>query len=63
MPKSAAPRTAIYERLPPRSPTRRPPRLPEPGFSEGNFKGSVADYFKAQSNGKFEMNFDVMALS
>lgn len=32
----------------------------EPGFSEGNFKGSVADYFKAQSNGKFEMNFDVM---
>ena len=32
----------------------------EPGISEGNFKGSVADYFKAQSNGKFEMNFDVM---
>ena len=32
----------------------------EPGFSEGNFRGSVADYFKAQSNGKFEMNFDVM---
>lgn len=32
----------------------------EPGFSEGNFKGSVADYFKTQSNGKFEMNFDVM---
>ena len=32
----------------------------EPGFNEGNFKGSVADYFKAQSNGKFEMNFDVM---
>lgn len=32
----------------------------EPGFSEGNFKGSVADYFKAQSNDKFEMNFDVM---
>ena len=32
----------------------------EQGFSEGNFKGSVADYFKAQSNGKFEMNFDVM---
>lgn len=32
----------------------------EPGFSEGNFKGSVADYFKAQSNGKFEMNFDIM---
>lgn len=32
----------------------------EEGFSEGNFKGSVADYFKAQSNGKFEMNFDVM---
>lgn len=32
----------------------------ESGFSEGNFKGSVADYFKAQSNGKFEMNFDVM---
>ena len=32
----------------------------EPGFSEGEFKGSVADYFKAQSNGKFEMNFDIM---
>jgi len=32
----------------------------EPGFSEGKFKGSVADYFKAQSNGKFEMDFDVV---
>lgn len=31
-----------------------------PGLGEGKFKGSVADYFKAQSNGKFEMAFDVV---
>ena len=30
------------------------------GYSEGNFKGSMADYFKAQSRGKFELNFDVV---
>lgn len=28
-------------------------------FNEGNFKGSMADYFKAQSRGKFELDFDV----
>ena len=32
----------------------------EQGFSEGNFKGSMADYFKAQSRGKFERDFDVV---
>lgn len=32
----------------------------EEGFHEGKFQGSVADYFKAQSNGKFEMDFDVV---
>lgn len=29
-------------------------------YSEGNFEGSMADYFKAQSRGKFELNFDVV---
>ncbi len=33
--------------------------LNEEGFSQGNFKGSVSDYFKAQSNGQFELDFDV----
>ena len=32
----------------------------EEGFSEGKFKGSMADYFKAQSRGKFELDFDVV---
>ena len=32
----------------------------EEGFSEGNFKGSMADYFKAQSRGLFELEFDVV---
>lgn len=32
----------------------------EQGFSEGNFKGSVADYFKEQSNGQFNLEFDVV---
>ena len=32
----------------------------EEGFSEGNFKGSMADYFKAQSRGLFELDFDVV---
>lgn len=30
------------------------------GYNEGNFKGSMADYFKAQSRGKFELDFDVV---
>ncbi len=30
------------------------------GYNEDNFKGSMADYFKAQSRGKFELNFDVV---
>ena len=29
-------------------------------FNEGNFKGSMADYFKAQSRGKFELDFDIV---
>lgn len=32
----------------------------EENFSEGKFKGSIADYFKAQSRGKFELDFDVV---
>lgn len=32
----------------------------EEGYSEGSFRGSVSDYFKAQSNGQFELDFDVM---
>ena len=34
--------------------------LNEEGYSEGKFKGSVADYFKAQSAGQFELDFDVV---
>ena len=32
----------------------------EKGFSEGKFKGSVSDYFSAQSNGQFNIDFDVV---
>lgn len=32
----------------------------EEGFSERGFHGSVSDYFKAQSRGKFELDFDVV---
>ena len=32
----------------------------EEGFSEGKFKGSMSDYFKAQSRGQFELDFDVV---
>lgn len=32
----------------------------EEDFSEGNFKGSMSDYFKAQSLGQFELDFDVI---
>ena len=31
----------------------------EKGFSEGNFKGSMADYFRDQSQGQFLLDFDV----
>ena len=34
--------------------------LNEEGYSVGSFKGSVADYFKAQSRGQFELDFDVV---
>ncbi len=29
-------------------------------YTEGNFQGSMADYFKAQSRGKFTLDFDVV---
>jgi len=45
----AANNLALYKRI-----------LNEEGFSQGSFKGSVADYFKAQSNGLFELEFDVV---
>lgn len=32
----------------------------EEGFSEGKFVGSVHDYFKSQSYGKFDLTFDVV---
>ena len=32
----------------------------EENYTEGNFKGSMADYFKAQSRGKFTLDFDVV---
>ena len=32
----------------------------EAGFDEGNFRGSMSDYFKAQSGGQFELDFDVV---
>ncbi|MBR1387331.1 MAG: M6 family metalloprotease domain-containing protein [Alloprevotella sp.] len=32
----------------------------EEGFSEGDFYGSMYDYFKAQSDGQFELTFDVV---
>ena len=32
----------------------------ERGFSERGFKGSVSDYFRDQSNGMFELSFDVV---
>ena len=32
----------------------------EENFSEGYFVGSMADYFKAQSSGLFELDFDVV---
>lgn len=34
--------------------------LNEEGYNEGSFRGSVADYFKAQSGGQFELDFDVV---
>ena len=32
----------------------------EKNFSEGNFKGSMRDYFMAQSMGQFELDFDIV---
>ena len=32
----------------------------EVGFDEGYFQGSMADYFKAQSGGQFELDFDIV---
>ena len=30
------------------------------GYDEGNFRGSIRDYFSAQSGGKFDLTFDVV---
>lgn len=40
---------ALYKRI-----------LNEEGFSQGKFRGSVKDYFTAQSAGRFELDFDVI---
>ena len=32
----------------------------EENYTEGKFQGSMADYFKAQSRGKFTLDFDVV---
>jgi len=32
----------------------------EEGYAEGDFKGSMVDYFKHQSLGQFELDFDIM---
>lgn len=32
----------------------------EEGYSDGSFQGSVSDYFKTQSDGQFELEFDVV---
>ena len=32
----------------------------EENFSQGSFVGSMSDYFKAQSNGQFELDFDIV---
>ena len=40
---------ALYERI-----------ANEENFSDGNFKGSMYDYFKAQSEGQFELTFDIV---
>ena len=45
----AANNNALYKRI-----------ANEEGFSEGDFVGSMADYFKAQSRGQFELDFDVI---
>ena len=34
--------------------------LNKENYTTGSFKGSVADYFKAQSGGQFELHFDVL---
>lgn len=34
----------------------------EKGFSEYDYQGSIRDYFKAQSNGQFDLDFDVVGV-
>lgn len=34
----------------------------EEGFSEYDYQGSIRDYFKAQSNGQFDLDFDVVGI-
>ncbi len=45
----AANNNALYQRI-----------ANEVNFSEGDFKGSMRDYFYAQSEGQFELSFDVV---
>ena len=42
---------ALYERI-----------ANDKNYSENNFRGSIKDYFKAQSHGQFELDFDVAGI-
>ena len=42
---------ALYERI-----------ANDANYSDNNFKGSIKDYFKAQSHGMFELDFDVVGI-
>lgn len=42
---------ALYERI-----------ANEVNYSDNNFRGSIKDYFKAQSHGQFELDFDVAGI-
>lgn len=42
---------ALYERI-----------ANDENYSDNNFKGSIKDYFKAQSHGMFELDFDVVGI-
>ena len=42
---------ALYERI-----------ANDENYSDNNFRGSIKDYFKAQSHGQFELDFDVVGI-